>query len=272
MTEHRIAQVVVACDAVGENQASIEAAARLADWLHAALRGIFVEDEALLHLTAIPPVRYVGSTGESFAAIDERTVLHQFEAHAARMRAVLEAAARARELGWTFDVVRGQPNMAILNTSDEDLLVIEMQSRPFAGSARLASRLLTAAVQSERPILLLRSGAGATHDIICLIQGTGESAARLVVFATRLASAGKRSLTLFLASNAINERAALELVRSVSPELAERCRIERPNRHTLANTAAAGRLMIVDADPTINDAAALRNLLATTQADILFLR
>jgi type IV pilus biogenesis protein CpaD/CtpE len=162
--------------------------------------------------------------------------------------------------------------MAILNTSDEDLLVIEMQSRPFAGSARLASRLLTAAVQSERPILLLRSGAGATHDIICLIQGTGESAARLVVFATRLASAGKRSLTLFLASNAINERTALELVRSVSPELAERCRIERPNRHTLANTAAAGRLMIVDADPTINDAAALRNLLATTQADILFLR
>jgi hypothetical protein len=272
MTEHRIAQVVVACDAVGENQASIEAAAQLADWLHAALRGIFVEDEALLHLTAIPPVRYVGSTGESFSAIDERTVLRQFEAHAARMRAVLEAAARARELGWTFDVVRGQPNMAILNTGDQDLLVIEMQSRPFAGSARLASRLLTAALQSERPVLLLRSGAGATHDIICLVQGTGESAARLVVFAVQLASAGKRALTLFLASNAIDERAALELVRSVSPELAERCHIERPNRNTLANAAAAGRLMIVDAAPATNDDAALKDLLATTQADILFLR
>jgi len=40
----------------------------------------------------------------------------------------------------------------------------------------------------------------------------------------------------------------------------------------LASTAAAGRLLVVDADPAINDAAALRNLLATTQADILFLR
>jgi nucleotide-binding universal stress UspA family protein len=272
MTEHRIAQVVVACDVVGENQACVETAARLADWLDATLRGIFVEDEALLHLTAIPPVRYVGPTGESFAAMDERSVLHQFESHAARMRAVLEAAARARELGWTFDVVRGQPNMAILNMGDQDLLVIEMQSRPFAGSARLASRLLTAVLQSKRPVLLLRSGAAAAHDIVCMVQGTEESAARVIVLAARLASAGKRSLTLFLATEGGDDRGALKLVHSVSPELAQRCRIERPSQNILASTAAAGRLLVVDADPTINDAAALRNLLATTQADILFLR
>src|SRR6185437_16144789 len=97
-------QVVVACDVVVENQACVETAARLADWLDATLRGIFVEDEALLHLTAIPPVRYVGPTGESFAAMDERSVLHQFESHAARMRAVLEAAARA---GAWLDLRRG---------------------------------------------------------------------------------------------------------------------------------------------------------------------
>ena len=272
MPERRIAQVVVACDAVGENEASIEVAARLADWLDAALHGIFVEDEALLHLTGIPSVRYIGPTGESFSAIDERAVLHQFEAHAARMRAALETAARARDVGWTFDVVRGPPNAAILRMGDKDLLVIEKESRPFAGSARLASRLLTAALESERPVLLLRSGAGATHDIVCMVSGTGGAAARLIVLAAQLASAGKRAFTLFLANRAADERPALELVRSVSPELAQRCRIERPNRNTLANTATAGRLLVVDADPAINDAIALRDILATTEADILFLR
>ena len=272
MTDRRITRVVFACDAVGESPSSVETAARLARWLDAALHGVFVEDEALLHLTAIPSVRHIGPGGESFVVSDEREVVHQFRAHAARMRAAIETAAVARAVGWSFAVVRGSPSTAVQDIGDQDLLVIEAESRPFAGSARLASRFLTAALNSETPILLLHSGAVASHDIVTWVQGTGTAAARLILLAAQLASAGNRSLTLFLGNNAADASTALDLVRSVSPELAQRCDIERPSQNTLANTATAGRLLVVDADPAINDAAILKELLSTTCADILFLR
>lgn len=272
MTERRISRVVIACDAVSANEASIEIAAQLATWLDAALRGIFIEDEALLNLTAIPAVRHIGAGGESFAAVDEPTLLHQFAAHAARMRAAIEAAARTQELAWSFDVVRGIPSTSILDMRDQDLLVIEAESRPFVSGARLASRLLAAALESERPILLLRNGGRAVSGIIALVQGSAARAASLITSAARLASASDRALTLFLTNAGCDERAVIDCVCSISQELAARSNIERPNRNTLANVAAAGRLLVIDADPTINDAASLRALLATTRADILFLR
>lgn len=272
MTERRIARVVIACDAVGEYRASIETAAQLAAWLEAALHGVFIEDEALLNLTAIPSVRHIGSTGESFAAIDEHAILHQFAAHADRMRRTIEQAARAQEILWSFDIVRGRPNASTLHIGGEDLLVIEAESRPFAGGARLASRLMTNALESEKPILLLRGRADATHGIIALVQTSAARAAPLIMRAARLASASNQSLTLFLTKDAGDERTSIDVVRSVSQELAEHCRIERPNRNTLANIATAGRLLVVDADLAINSTTALKDLVAATRANILLLR
>ena len=271
MTERRIARVVIAVDAVGEYQASVETAAQLASWLDAALHGVFIEDEALLKLTGIPSVRHVGPSGESFAAIDERAVLHQFAANAARMRAAIEKAARAQEVGWSFDVVRGQPSASIFDIGDEDLLVIEEESRPFAGGARFPSRLMTLALESDKPILLLRSTA-ATRGMVALVQSSAARAAPLIIRATRLANASKQSLTLFLTKGAEDEATIMRSVRSVSDELAERCHIARPNQNTVANIAAKGRLLVVDADPAINSTNALKALVATTRANILFLR
>jgi hypothetical protein len=272
MTKLPINRVVIACDSVGENRSSIEAAARLANWFEAALHGIFLEDEALLHLSAIPSVRHIGPGGENFGAITERTVLHQFEAYAGRMRATVETAARTRELDWSFDVVRGAPDLAILDMRERDLLVIEAESRAFAGGTRLASRLLAPALQSTNPILLLRSRRAATHDVVTLMQSTGLAAAQFIANAARLAQAGNRSLTLFLAKNVCEEPTALNIVRSFSPELARRCFIVQANQSTLGNIATEGRLLIVRADPATNVVATLKDLLASTRADILFLR
>jgi hypothetical protein len=274
MTDHErpIGRVVIACDSVGEYQASIDAAAQLATWLGAQLHGVFIEDEALLDLAAMPSIRHVGSTGEIFAPMDERAMHHQFAAHAGRVRAAIEKAARAQEISWSFDVVRGRPRMSVFGMSDQDLLVIEAESRPFAGGVRLASRLTIMALESEKPILLLRGRPGATQGIVALVQSSVALAAPLIMRAARLASAGNQSLTLFLRTDAGDEPSIIDVVRSVSQTLAERCRIERANRNTLANVAIAGRLLIVDADPGSSSSEAVKALLATTQADILLLR
>jgi len=272
MTERRIARVVIASDSVGECEDTIETAAQIATWLDAALHGVFIEDEALLNMTAIPAVRHVGPTGEIFTTVDERVVQHQFAAQAARMRRAIEKAARAQELVWSFDTVRGRPSASILHMDRQDLLVIEAESRPFTGGTRFASRLMATALESEKPTLVLRNSTDAPNGIIALVQTTPALAAPLIIRAARLASASNQSLTLFLTQDTDDERTIVDLVGSVSRELANRCYIERSNRNTLANIATAGRLLVVEADPAINSAATLRNLLETVRADILFLR
>lgn len=274
MTERLITRVVIACDPVGENRSSIVAAARVAAWLNATLHGVFFEDEVLLHLANMPFARHIGAGGEIFASIDENALRHQFEAHAARIRTALKAAADAQAIDWSFGVVSGPSTVATLAIGDKDLLVIEAESRPFAGAVRFDSRWLAAAFETPLPILLIRSGADAPHDIVALVETGGPAAERLVASAARLALAGNRMLTVLLANDACDSEAAREAVRAVSGRLAAKCRIDRLSRagQALANAATAGRLLIVDADPAVNDAATLRQLLAATRADILFLR
>jgi hypothetical protein len=273
MTERTIARVVIAFDPVGENEASIAAAARLAASLDAALRGVFFEDEALLNLAAIPFIRHIGAGGETFASIDERTVLHQFAAHAARLRTMLEAAARSQSVGCTFDIVRGPSTIATLDIGEKDLLVIEAETRPFAGALHLDSRWLAAALETRHPFLLLRSSTHAPHDIVALVQTAAPAATRLITTAAQLALGGARSLMLLLADG-LGPSAALDIVASVAPKLAARCRVERiaGSKRAIEQNATAGRLVIVDADPSVNDMTALKEILATTRADILFLR
>ena len=55
----RIERVVVALDAVSENRATIDTAARLAARWRARLHGVFVEDDDLLRLANLPFARQV---------------------------------------------------------------------------------------------------------------------------------------------------------------------------------------------------------------------
>lgn len=274
MTERMITRVVIACDPVGENRSSIIAAANLAAGLNVALHGVFVEDETLLHLADMPFARHTGAGGEIFASIDARALQRQFEAHAARIRAALAAAADAQAVAWSFGVVRGPSTVATLDIGNEDLLVIEAESRPFAGALRFDSRWLAAAFETARPTLLIRSATDAPRDIVALVQKAGPSAENLIATAAKLAASGERMLTVLLAKDAPNGETVQEIVRNASGKRAVRCRIERlaDGSPTLTDAATRGRLLIVDADPAVNDTAALRQILAATRADVLFLR
>lgn len=273
MTEFTFRRVVIACDAVGENCFGIETAANLAAWWNATLRGVFLQDEALLHLAALPFARHVGPSGAVSEERDESTILSQFEIGASRARAALEAAARQREVGWSFDVVRGQAALTTLALGDEDLLVIEAMSRPFAGEFRLDSRWLQAVYQAQRPILLARNQGTRRDGLVALVQKSGESARRTIDAAARLALAADRRLTILLSGTGLDPDQARDGVRLVSDRLAAHCRIEQGAADAmLRRFAGDASLLVVDADPAVNDAASLKQLTACCRADILFLR
>jgi len=274
MSELSIRRIVIACDAVGENRSAIEMAARFAAWWNAALHGVFVEDESLLHLSALPFARHVGPGGQVSDDFDEGTILRQFEAHADRAREALETAAREHAVGWSFNIVRGQARLATLALGDQDLLVIEAASRPFTGAFRLDSRWLADVYEAQLPVLLVRSSAARQGGVVALLQSAGPSAERVIDVAARLALASNRPLSLLAAGTDFDESQCLNRVRAVSQKVAAHCRIERlsPMGATLEALAGEGSVLAVDSDPAVNDAAALKDLVARTRADILFLR
>lgn len=274
MNELTIARVVIACDAVGENLTSFDAAAALAAAFNAALHGIFVQDEALLHWAALPFARHVGAGGDVLDEFVESALLHHFAAQADRARAAIEAAARAHDVGWSFDVMRGQLDLATLPVGDRDLLVIEAATRPFAGVFRLDLRWFAQAFHSQRPILLVRGSGEAKDGVLAFVNNPGPSLERVIAAAAGLALTGNRPLTVLLAEESVEAAAALERVRAISDELASRCRVERISLDSLSlgHLAGEGSVLVVDADPSVNDAAALQDLTARTRANILFLR
>jgi hypothetical protein len=64
------------------------------------------------------------------------------------------------------------------------------------------------------------------------------------------------------------------LLRDISEKIAMQCRIERGSSAGISLELAANQdsLLVVDAEPTANDIAALKELVTHSSADILFVR
>jgi len=274
MSDLVVSRVVIACDAVGENLSGIELAATIASAWNAALHGIFVQDEGLLNLAALPFARQVTASGEVTRYGDESAVVHHFTAHADRTRVALEAAAQAHAVACSFAVVQGHLALETLPMEERDLLVIEAESRPFAGTFRLDSRLLAASFAAHRPVLLVRNTGKRRDGVVALVQQAGPSAERVISAAAGIAQSGDYGLTLLLAGESLQTTEAVEILRRISLKLAARCQIEHASLHSLLlqGLAREGGILVVDADAAINDASALKELAARTSANILFLR
>lgn len=271
MTDFAVERIIIACDAVAENHAGIEIAARLAAFWNTALHAVFLQDESLLNLAAFPFARQIGLGADTSESLDESEIIRHFEANASRFRASLEVAAREHAVASSFAVVRGQPTLAALSIDDRDFLVIEATARPFAGQFRLASRWLTAALEAHRPVLLVRNR-GQTDDVLALVQAGGPSIQRMIAAAASLALAGNRKLTVRVLGEAASVDEVRAWVTKIDAGLGARCRIENVSRRDTFFEDGEGSILVVDANPAVNDLASLRNLAMRSRANILFVR
>lgn len=269
MTDFSVQRIIIACDAVSENRAGIEAAARLAGIWNALLHAVFLQDENLLHLAALPFARQVGAAGAE--KLDEIAILRQFEADAERVRMALEAAAQSRSVASSFAVVRGQPTLATLAVGDRDLLVITAAARPFAGRFRVASRWLLTALEANLPVLLLRNHSDWTGGVVCAMQADAPSSWRTLAAAARFAAAADRPLIVRIVDNAVTANEIRKRLDGISSDLGRQPPIENIG-HGQTLDAGENSLLVVDAAPEINDRAALKTFVERVRADILFVR
>jgi len=190
-----IERVVVPLDAASEDRAAIEMGARLAARAGVPLHGVFVEDEELLQLAALPFTRQVTLGAGVQPLTVEDTELHLRTA-AEQARRELLAAAQRHSIPCSFEVVRGASESVLAGASERDLVVAGALSRPIAGHFRLECRWWSSIELAPGPFLLARHGFEASGSVVTLLRDRSAASVRLLVVAARIAEAGGGVLTV----------------------------------------------------------------------------
>jgi hypothetical protein len=190
-----IERILVILDAAAETNAAISAAVRLAAQSRVPLHAVFIEEEDLLTLAALPIVRHFVPGGGRATLTGAEIELH-WRAAAARAHDDLLAAASAQALECSFEVVRGTVEAALAAAGEGGLIVAGALTRPIAGHFRVQSPWLTTLETRSGALLLARQGIGSKGDVVALLRERNATAARLLQTAARLAELGGTRLTI----------------------------------------------------------------------------
>jgi len=124
-SEHSGGRVVLATDTGSLTAAALEAAAALAVSRSSGISALFVEDERLLRVAALPFAHEIGFPSAQFQRIDLQDMERAFRIQAEHLRRVVGEAARRLALAWTLEITRGEILSASLaRLAAEDLLVV----------------------------------------------------------------------------------------------------------------------------------------------------
>jgi predicted phosphoribosyltransferase len=155
--DRRRGRIVLAIDTGSLTGPTLEAAAALAAGLQSELAALFIEDERLLRVAALPMAHEMGL----WSAQRQRIVLEDMERalriQAERLRQAVGQTARRLMLTWTLEVVRGEILAASLErVRPEDLLVVGKGRVP--RPARERARAGAFPALAARPVIVLFNG------------------------------------------------------------------------------------------------------------------
>ncbi|MHB1216857.1 MAG: universal stress protein [Alphaproteobacteria bacterium] len=218
-----IRRIIFALDSATESPDSLEAAAELAERLHAELVGLFVEDANLLRSAALPFVREINLASGQWQAFEPAAIERDMRARAARARRLIEAVARRRHLAFSFLVARGEVGREIAAAAGEtDLIVLEGLTEILRGRVQMGSGARAVARQTARTVMVLRHGVLDARNFLVAYEDTPE-ADRALVIAARLAAANHATLAALVIAA---DSPKAEELRDRATKVLERLRIE----------------------------------------------
>jgi len=190
-------RILVVLDAASPSSRLLETGIALAKHAHAELTALFVEDEDLLRLAALPFGRQYSPIGAEASAVD----LSSMERELARLaslarRRLAEAASRAK-VPASFRVARGAFPDEVASTLSEmasDLVILDARARPL-GHFRIYTPGYRLALGLRRTVLLAQPRSELPGRLIAVTNG-GPSGARTREFAQYLAASLGRELEI----------------------------------------------------------------------------
>jgi nucleotide-binding universal stress UspA family protein len=276
--ELTIRRILVALDASTHSLAALEAAAELAANLQAELIGLFVEDENLLHLAALPFSDEVRSPSAIRQPMSSDEMEQQLRLQARQARRALAKAAERTHARWSFRTVRGQVTASVLSAAlDADLLALGRISRPISQRSRLGSTARAASTRTERPVLFMQHGSNLNYPVLVTYDGTA-AAHQSLATAANLAQASGDDLNVVLLANTLEE--AIPLREEVTEWLVRRGLLAE--FHWLPETtvatlaemvkAAENCVLVLGGENPLLQAEAIQELLDSTDCPVMLVR
>jgi nucleotide-binding universal stress UspA family protein len=185
-------RILVGIDASSASLDALAAAASVAARLGSELAGLFVEDEDLLRLAALPIGDIVRMPGGGRERLDRESAEAGLRAIASHAREALERTASVHRVAWSFRVMRGRVVSEVLAAAEgADLVVLGAagHGRPARGAIGRTAR--AAAARAPIPVLLLAPGARVGDGVVAVDDGRPEGT-RAVAAARRLAPEGRQ--------------------------------------------------------------------------------
>jgi nucleotide-binding universal stress UspA family protein len=182
--------VVVAVDASAASLDAAAAAAAVAARLGSELAGLFVEDEDVLRLAALP-FGVVQAPGGHLEDLDVAGAEARLRAVAAHAREILERAAALHRVACSFRVARGRVAAEVIAASEgADLVVLGAASHGRAARGAVGQTARATVAGARAPVLLLARGARLGAELVAVDDGT-PAGAQAVEAARRLAAADR---------------------------------------------------------------------------------
>ena len=212
----------------------VRAATTLAAAIGADVHGLFIQEESLLDLAALPFSRAVTPVATQTVELSPKAMLQAFHRHSVRSRRELSVQAEKDSVNWSFSIERGETHQKILDAlSSGDFLVLgnNSQGRPDAPSPPDTRGV----VYTPANQLQTRRGPVVAIDEV---DEPGEDAISL---AARIATFRKVALHLFVTS--VNDREATATVKRARKALQpdQKLVVHRFLPHTPQTMAAALR-------------------------------
>jgi len=182
-----IRRILIGLDASHHSLAALRAAAYLADSLEANLHGLFVEDVTLLRVAELPVAREIQFPCATRSHLSPRRMRRQLRAQAEQARRAMAAACSESGIEWTFEVVRGDVSVRVLEEAENaDLLCVGRASRPLTRRSGVGSTAVAAAGAASRSVLLVSRDTEIASPVVVLYDGS-EEGKHLLLIASRLA-------------------------------------------------------------------------------------
>lgn len=193
-------RILVALDASPHSLAALETAVRLAAGANAEVRGLFVEDAALVRAAEIPLARELSYFSAESAPVSREGVELKLRAQSRQIQATLARAAERARIASSFRCVRGHVSVEISSAAGNvDLLVLGRAGWSVGRHARIGSTALEIAAGSVPVLLLPERGIPEKVHLVVYFDAS-KSAERALRAARELAEAGLDGIAILVPS------------------------------------------------------------------------
>ncbi len=191
-------RILVALDASPDSLRALEIAARLAANANAELRGLFVEDLALLRAAEIPLARELSYFSAAAVPLSRESVERKLRNQSKQVRVALARVAERARIASSFRSVRGHVGVELSGAAAEvDLLVLGGTGWSLGPRSRIGSTALEIASGSVPVLLLPKRGVPEQVHLAVYFDGS-KSAQRALQAARELAETGLDGIALLV--------------------------------------------------------------------------